>query len=804
MNKSNVRIKSNIYTINKDKYSDFVFFGKVRGAKAIKALAIPATSDYSGNELQKQQIKKSIPCAILSRHRDEITNGIVKKGNEFVWEDRCDFTKCPCPCTEYAKDKSIGDYKVPRVITLKRSEKQEKIENNKPSLLNTYDEPEISESISTIKEIRKEVVIVSRTNDVIVHNENSIENIVGRELSSSRDTLAVTADTCVKNNIGAFKSIEQEEIIKAPADKSFLIDAPPGTGKTYSLIEKVKYLINEEKIDPQEILVLSFSRAAVKEIRGRVFTDSDDELIYVQDGIRTIDSFATLLLETYKQELGIDEVKGTYDERIILSTALMNKCSDISEHISYFIVDEIQDAIGIRGEFLLELLKNLNCGFTFFGDIYQSINGYQLKNGVQKDHSLTSINFRTEVINRYKDKLVTGEFLKNYRQCESLAMSSNSFRGHLKANDANKCRSLMDTLSEDDNNCIGDMEDFVGDINNTYCFLCRRNIEALKVSKYLRVSNIKHNLLIPQDKSLLPEWLARVLAGYRTSSINRRQFVELLNNTNEQDKADYYYDILLRFMDLDREVIRIDELLLRLSLEAYKFNFLYQEEQEESNVTVSTIHKAKGREFDVVIMNRQGIKNGMRENEDEECSEELRIFYVGMTRPKKKLYFHTTDIKMPRWKKGNRERIVRKNRNRFELRELEMKCSNDVNIESFVGEHIAAISGESVQQLQEYIKNSINKDDELTLRKYLENGDITYLIYHNSHVIGQVSDEFMSDLQAILHDTYREEDIKKYYPKAFKDVFVRQKASYIKLEGVGEYKIWVGISMVGIARIDNY
>lgn len=63
---------------------------------------------------------------------------------------------------------------------------------------------------------------------------------------------------------------EQEAVIRgAPVDK-ILVLAGPGTGKTYCLIERIKFMVEEDgSVDPENILLLCFTRAAVREIKDR-------------------------------------------------------------------------------------------------------------------------------------------------------------------------------------------------------------------------------------------------------------------------------------------------------------------------------------------------------------------------------------------------------------------------------------------------------------------------------------------------------------------------------------------------------
>ena len=48
-----------------------------------------------------------------------------------------------------------------------------------------------------------------------------------------------------------------------------MVLAGPGSGKTTVITERVKYLIEKYKVNPEEILVITFSKAASKEMRDR-------------------------------------------------------------------------------------------------------------------------------------------------------------------------------------------------------------------------------------------------------------------------------------------------------------------------------------------------------------------------------------------------------------------------------------------------------------------------------------------------------------------------------------------------------
>ena len=61
---------------------------------------------------------------------------------------------------------------------------------------------------------------------------------------------------------------QQDEVIKSSAHKIVCM-AGAGTGKTYTLIHRLEYLIFEKNVDPESILVLTFTNAAAAEMKSR-------------------------------------------------------------------------------------------------------------------------------------------------------------------------------------------------------------------------------------------------------------------------------------------------------------------------------------------------------------------------------------------------------------------------------------------------------------------------------------------------------------------------------------------------------
>jgi DNA helicase-4 len=67
-------------------------------------------------------------------------------------------------------------------------------------------------------------------------------------------------------------------VVKDP--HSHLVVAGAGTGKTTTILGKVKYLLATNAVRPQELLILSFTNAAASEMQNRLFAETNEK-IYV-------------------------------------------------------------------------------------------------------------------------------------------------------------------------------------------------------------------------------------------------------------------------------------------------------------------------------------------------------------------------------------------------------------------------------------------------------------------------------------------------------------------------------------------
>ncbi|MDE2482297.1 MAG: UvrD-helicase domain-containing protein, partial [bacterium] len=76
---------------------------------------------------------------------------------------------------------------------------------------------------------------------------------------------------------------EQAAAILAPIEGRYAIDAGAGTGKTTTLSYRTVYLIATERVRPDRLLVVTFTKKAAAEIRDRIARDL--EAIATRHGI---------------------------------------------------------------------------------------------------------------------------------------------------------------------------------------------------------------------------------------------------------------------------------------------------------------------------------------------------------------------------------------------------------------------------------------------------------------------------------------------------------------------------------------
>ena len=175
----------------------------------------------------------------------------------------------------------------------------------------------------------------------------------------------------------------QEGVINGAASARLLVEAGPGFGKTDVACARIVHLL-EQGSPPSGIVLLTFTRTAVREIRDRIhaLASSGTELGGVE--VRTLDSFAWRLRRGLIEMGKIVAGQTSYEQTFtVLREVLSRPPGDeirgrVMEYLcgkNHILIDEAQDLVGGRSAFVMDLLRMVpkECGWTVFYDPAQAI-----------------------------------------------------------------------------------------------------------------------------------------------------------------------------------------------------------------------------------------------------------------------------------------------------------------------------------------------------------------------------------------------------------------------------------------------
>ena len=91
-----------------------------------------------------------------------------------------------------------------------------------------------------------------------------------------------------------------------------LIIAGPGTGKTYTLVKRIVYLITEKNVLPEEIMIATFTEKAAKELVTRITNELYEIGIQINLNEMYIGTFHSICLRILKDHLEYTRIKKNY------------------------------------------------------------------------------------------------------------------------------------------------------------------------------------------------------------------------------------------------------------------------------------------------------------------------------------------------------------------------------------------------------------------------------------------------------------------------------------------------------------
>jgi hypothetical protein len=554
---------------------------------------------------------------------------------------------------------------------------------------------------------------------------------------------------------------EQRTVVEQPADALILVTAQAGAGKTHTLVRRLDRLVAEDDLSAGEILVLTFSRAAVRELRNRL-SQYGEAARHVQ--VQTFDSWAFNLLT--RVDAQGDWAGRSFDARIEGAQKALDEglADELYEHdLRHVVIDEVQDLVGARRELVEALLDRFDCGFTVMGDAAQSIYGFTVKNPAERKAETNRFFEWLRVT--FGEELTELSLSRNFRARTDDAKVALAFGPRLRTLSEsgnedgeahfNQLRSVLTGVMN-----FGEFDELAADAltgyDGTTAILCRTNGQALVVAERLHAVGVPHRLQRRARDRAVPMWLALLLARCDASSINREKFDELTNDLPLPEGI--ATDLLWRLLQRTNSGRSSDRLLdlaqLRSALAAGRLPDELTA-QPPARLVVSSFHRAKGLEFDRVLVVDPGplqvvvTKKGKTIERD--AAEEVRLLYVAMTRPRDELYrLSPVDMRNIRTDDGT-GRWARYFYQRWRRDGLELQ-GDDI-----LTEHPAGTVGfdADAADLQHYLATTVRPGDPVELERLYPDPiglleSPPYLVKHQGRLIGTASEKFRAHLYKFL------------------------------------------------------
>lgn len=420
----------------------------------------------------------------------------------------------------------------------------------------------------------------------------------------------------------------QKEIILDNSSQHIVVAAGPGSGKTMVLVHKLASLLLLENVKSEQLLMLTFSRAAAIEFKTRLLEIIGEAAYFVE--VNTFHSYSFDLLGRIGSLAESRDVVRRAAELIREGNGEMFKITK-----TVLVLDEAQDMDEDEFSLVTALMEiNPEMRVIAVGDDDQNIFEFR---------GSDSMYFRS-FLTDYQAKQY--DLIDNYRSVREVVALANEFA---KTIEKRMKTSDLKAVRKDHGRCVithYDTENLetatVQMIKQTYhmgtcCVLTAKNEEAARIVAELQGFGFSARLI--QD-----------LSGFNLTALREiRSFLHHLGTQEEmpvipddhwasainQLKNDFHDSSCLpECLELLEGFEKTNETKYRSDLEQYIYETKFEDlvTNPKKTIFVSTIHKAKGRQFDTVYMNL---------NQYEILGDEQRhALFVGMTRARNMLYIN--------------------------------------------------------------------------------------------------------------------------------------------------------------------
>lgn len=480
---------------------------------------------------------------------------------------------------------------------------------------------------------------------------------------------------------GKLSSI-QREIIDDDVSKNIVVTAGPGSGKTMILVHKLASLLLLEDTKSEQLLMLTFSRAAATEFKKRLIELIGNAAYYVE--IKTFHSYCFDLMG----QIGSVEKSNT----IIKDTAQIIEKGEIEKSKvikTVLVIDEAQDMN--KDEFsLIKALMRINEDMRIIavGDDDQNVYAFRGSSSMYMKSLITDFNAKPyEMVDNYRsDRLIInlankfGEFIPNRMK--------NSDIKPLSKKDGEVLLTKTHSNHVDE---VG-MKIFYNTYKKgTCCILTHTNDTAYRIHQDLLDHGYKAKIIQENNNFTLDNLyelrcflrkLKKICKEHKEQYIRQEDWDNCYEKCMKYFENSYFINECKALLD-DFNKNNEHKYLSDLELFLNESNFSDFITPEENTILVSTIHKAKGKEFDNVYL----VLEDYKEFKDED----KRAIYVGITRAKhflsitydNDIFDHLNingirhEIDMNRYEEMNKIIIP------FSLRDVILGCFKEPSVQKF-------------------------------------------------------------------------------------------------------------------------
>lgn len=433
-----------------------------------------------------------------------------------------------------------------------------------------------------------------------------------------------------KHIFGAL-SEKQMEIISDKESRCIVVAAGPGSGKTRVLVHKLASLLLLEDVKHEQLLMLTFSRAAAIEFKQRLLGLIGNAAHFVE--IKTFHSYCFDLLGKIGN---LDDAKD-----VVAHAALMIENGEVEPNRiakTVLVIDEAQDMSYEEYALVHALMKsNEEMRVIAVGDDDQNIFEFRGSNS----------RYMAQLLRESEARLV--EMTENYRSSRHVVDFANVFvngiGGRMKSHPIVSMNNKEGFVSIHHHVSRIMYQPLVNNLlthrgRGSVCVLTQTNEDAVILVALLRKHGLNSKLVQSMDgfrfwnMAEVRMFLKQVNHGSHVPIITD----EVWEMAKHRTFARYADSSTLHYL---QRCLSIFEQTNKAKYYTDFKEFVFESSVEDfcdlsgADVVVSTIHKSKGREFDDVYMLVTKPQHLM--------DEVLRRYYVGATRAKERLFIHSDD-----------------------------------------------------------------------------------------------------------------------------------------------------------------